>query len=229
MKTLTILIKRSDLLQSIVKTEPLHAQLYQLMKKRLIEGFYEPGERLVEVRIAEEYGISRAPVREALRMLIQDELLIQKGNALVVFQPTLKDLVEIYQCRQRLESLAARLAAQNIHDKQLKRLTDIIDETKDSWNKGELEQVVKLNINFHETILEASQNRQLISLTSMIRDKVTYLRNCSFKGNVRKVNFIEEHERIVEALSERDGEKAEIEMHNHIENDLQALITLYEK
>lgn len=214
-------------MQSVVKTEPLHTQLYHLLKQKLIEGFYEPGERLIEARIAEEYSVSRAPVREALRMLIHDGLVIQKNNALCVFQPTLNDLVEIYQCRQKLESLAASLAAQNINDTQLERLSTILSETNEAWKKGDLEQVIQLNIQFHEIILDASNNSQLISLTSMIRDKVTYLRNCSFKGNVRAASFIQEHEKIVDALRERDGEKAELLMNGHIENDLQALISLY--
>lgn len=221
-------LKGDDLLASIVKTEPLHAQLYQLIKKRLIDGFYQPAERLVEVRLAEEFGVSRGPVREALRMLVQDQLLIQNGNGLCVFQPTLKDIVEIYQCRQQLEALGARIAALNINGGQLERLSKIIEETNEAWNRGDMTQVVQLNTSFHETVVEASGNRQLFSLTSMIREKVTYLRNCSFKGNVRDVSFLKEHEQIVAALRERNGEKAEIEMHDHIENDLQALILLYE-
>ncbi|WP_257984396.1 GntR family transcriptional regulator [Neobacillus cucumis] len=211
----------------MVKTEPLHAQLYQLIKKRLIDGFYQPGERLVEVRLAEEFSVSRAPVREALRMLMQDGLLLQKGNALHVFDPTLQDMIDIYQCRQRLEALGANLAAANMKEEKLNHLKEIMIETKVAWETGDMVKVVSLNISFHEIVLESSGNQQLISLTSMIRDKVTYLRNCSFKGNVRNKSFLEEHEQIVKALGERDGEKAEREMHNHIENDLQALISLY--
>lgn len=212
---------------TVVKTEPLHAQLYQLIKKRLIDGFYQPGERLVEVRLAEEFSVSRAPVREALRMLMQDGLLLQKGNALHVFDPTLQDMIDIYQCRQRLEALGANLAAANMKEEKLNHLKEIMIETKVAWETGDMVKVVSLNISFHEIVLESSGNQQLISLTSMIRDKVTYLRNCSFKGNVRNKSFLEEHEQIVKALGERDGEKAEREMHNHIENDLQALISLY--
>ncbi|WP_255286597.1 MULTISPECIES: GntR family transcriptional regulator [unclassified Bacillus (in: firmicutes)] len=211
----------------MVKTEPLHAQLYQLIKKRLIDGFYQPGERLVEVRLAEEFSVSRAPVREALRMLMQDGLLLQKGNALHVFDPTLQDMIDIYQCRQRLEALGANLAAANMKEEKLNHLKEIMIETKVAWETGDMVKVVSLNISFHEIVLEASGNQQLISLTSMIRDKVTYLRNCSFKGNVRNKSFLEEHEQIVKALGDRDGEKAEREMHVHIENDLQALISLY--
>lgn len=212
---------------TVVKTEPLHAQLYQLIKKRLIDGFYQPGERLVEVRLAEEFSVSRAPVREALRMLMQDGLLLQKGNALHVFDPTLQDMIDIYQCRQRLEALGANLAAANMKEEKLNHLKEIMIETKVAWETGDMVKVVSLNISFHEIVLEASGNQQLISLTSMIRDKVTYLRNCSFKGNVRNKSFLEEHEQIVKALGDRDGEKAEREMHVHIENDLQALISLY--
>ncbi|MGG3467904.1 GntR family transcriptional regulator [Neobacillus pocheonensis] len=212
---------------SIVKTEPLHAQMYQLIKKRLIDGYYNPGERLVEVRLAEEFGVSRAPVREALRMLVQDELLVQKGSAMHVFEPTLRDMIDIYQCRQRMEALAAKLAAVNINLEQLELLEKIIEETYEVWIKKDMKRVVELNIQFHEIILDASGNRQLISLTNMIRDKVTYLRNCSFKGSVRDGSYIGEHERIFAAIKERNGDKAEKEMHGHIEQDLLALVSLY--
>lgn len=73
------------MLISIVKSSPLHIQIYHLIKKHLIEEYYQPDERLVEVKLAEEFGASRGPVRESLRMLIQDELIIQRGNALKVF------------------------------------------------------------------------------------------------------------------------------------------------
>lgn len=212
---------------TVVKAEPLHSQIYQLIKKRLIDGYYQPGERLVEVRLAKEFGVSRAPVRESLRMLIQDELLEQKENALFVFAPTLKDMIDIYQCRQRMEALACKLAAVNIQTSQVESLERILEETNTVWIKQDLVRIVELNIQFHGIILEASGNRQLISLTNMIRDKVTYLRNCSFKGSVRDGSFIGEHERIVAALKERNGDKAEKEMHAHIEQDLLALVSLY--
>ncbi|XJZ27771.1 GntR family transcriptional regulator [Bacillota bacterium Lsc_1132] len=144
-----------------------------------------------------------------------------------VFQPTLKDLIDIYQCRQSLESLASKLAAKNINDIQIGELYNIINQTNKALDKGDMTQVVQLNVCFHEQVLEISGNHQLITLTSTIRDKVTYLRNCSFKGNVREVSFLREHERIVDALRSHDGDQAEIEMHNHIEHDLQALISLY--
>ena len=210
--------------------ETLHIQIYQLVKKRLIEGYYQPGERLVEVKLAEEFGVSRGPVREALRMLIQDELLVKKGNAaLHVFNPALTDMIDIYQCRQRMEALAAQLAARNIDTIQLGMLDNIIEETKTAWIEKDIHRVVSLNIQFHEMILESSGNRQLISLTNMIRDKVTYFRNSGFKGSVRDGSFIDEHKRILMALKERNWEKAEKEMHAHIEQDLLVLISLYQQ
>ncbi|MDQ1004922.1 DNA-binding GntR family transcriptional regulator [Neobacillus niacini] len=213
---------------SLVK-ETLNAQIYQLLKKRLLEGYYALGERLVEVRLAEEFGVSRGPVREALKMLIQDELLVQKGNAINVFNPSLSDMIDIYQVRQQMESLAAKLSAQNIESSKLEMLENIVKETKTAWIKEDKNHVVELSIQFHEIILESSGNRQLISLTNMLRDKVTYFRNSSVKGGMRDDSRIEEHARILSALKERNGDKAAKEMQNHIEHDLLALVSLYKQ
>jgi DNA-binding GntR family transcriptional regulator len=194
-----------------------------------LEGYYTLGERLVEVKLAEEFGVSRGPVREALKMLIQDELLVQKGNAIHVFNPSLSDMIEIYQVRQQMESLAAKLAAQNIESSKLEMLENIVEETKTAWLKQDKNHVVELSIQFHEIVLKSSGNRQLISLTNMIRDKVTYFRNSGVKGGMRDESLIEEHARILSALKERNGDKAGQEMHDHIEHDLLALVSLYKQ
>ncbi len=209
--------------------ETLNAQIYQLLKKRLLEGYYALGERLVEVRLAEEFGVSRGPVREALKMLIQDELLVQKGNAIHVFNPSLSDMIDIYQVRQQMESLAAKLSAQKIESSKLEILENIVEETKTAWIKEDKNHVVELSIQFHEIILEASGNRQLITLTNMLRDKVTYFRNSSVKDGMRDDSPIEEHAGILLALKERNGDKAAKEMQNHIEHDLLALVSLYKQ
>lgn len=99
--------------------ETLTVQVYQHLKKRLLDGYYPGGERLIEVKIAEEFNVSRGPVREALKMLIQEELVVQNGNTLKVFSPSLTDMIQIYQIRQQLESFAAKLSAKNIENSDL--------------------------------------------------------------------------------------------------------------
>ncbi|WP_423800836.1 GntR family transcriptional regulator [Neobacillus sp. SAB-20_R2A] len=213
-------------MESIVR-DTLNTQIYQILKKRLLEGDYIPGDRLVEAKLAEEFGTSRGPVREALKILIQDELLVQKGNAIHVFSPSTSDMIDIYQVRQQMESLAAKLAAQKIESSELEILEKIVEETKAAWLKQDKNRVVELSIKFHEIILKASGNHQLISLTNMIRDKVTYLRNSVVKEAMRDESPIEEHSRILSALKERNGDKAAKVMLEHIEHDLGALISLY--
>ncbi len=212
---------------STIVRDNLNTQIYQILKKRLLEGDYTPGERLVETKLAEEFGTSRGPVREALKILIQDELLVQQGNAIHVFSPSTSDMIDIYQVRQQMESLAAKLAAQKIDSSELDMLETIVEETKTAWLKQDKNRVVELSIKFHEIILNSSGNRQLISLTNMIRDKVTYLRNSVVKEAMHDESPIEEHSRILSALKERDGDKAAKVMLEHIEHDLKALISLY--
>lgn len=208
--------------------ETLTVQVYQHLKKRLLDGYYPGGERLIEVKIAEEFNVSRGPVREALKMLIQEELVVQNGNTLKVFSPSLTDMIQIYQIRQQLESFAAKLSAKNIENSDLELLESIIDKTKQAWLSQAKEDVVRLSIQFHEIILSSSGNDHLVSLTNTIRDKVTYFRNSGIKIGIRDESCIEEHAQILSALKERDSLKAAKEMYKHIEQDLLSLQAIYQ-
>ncbi|ASV68619.1 GntR family transcriptional regulator [Cytobacillus sp. FSL W7-1323] len=210
-----------------IMRETLTVQVYQHLKKRLLDGYYPGGERLIEVKIAEEFNVSRGPVREALKMLIQEELVVQNGNTLKVFSPSLTDMIQIYQIRQQLESFAAKLSAKNIENSDLELLESIIDQTKQAWLSQAKEDVVRLSIQFHEIILSSSGNDHLVSLTNTIRDKVTYFRNSGIKIGIRDESCIEEHAQILAALKERDSLKAANEMYNHIEQDLLSLQAIY--
>jgi DNA-binding GntR family transcriptional regulator len=208
----------------IIKSDPLHLQLYAVIKKRLVQGEYQPGERIVETRLAESFQISRAPVREAIRMLIQDGLLEQRGKNVLVYQPNHQEIVNLFLCRQNLESLAARLAADRAIEEQKEALLEIVRLTREAWTKEDGDAVFELNTKFHHTIAIAAANDPLLHLINTIEAKVMYARNVIFIDLIRNVRFIDQHESIARAIIQQNPNLAEAEMKNHLQYDIEAAI-----
>ncbi|MDM5196545.1 GntR family transcriptional regulator [Fictibacillus enclensis] len=217
-------------MREIKKTEPLHSQVYHIVKEMIMEGKYQPGERMVETKVAENLGVSRGTVREAFRMLTKDDLLAQKENSLFVYHPDAQDILDIYECRKSLESLSAKLAARNITDQQLEKLEKIIHESKKALAMPDTQKLTSLNQKFHDTIAFASRNKQLIQLFEVINAKVLYIRNCILKE--RSESFavlVSDHEEIFLALKERVPAKAEEKMEAHIQRSLKVANTSLSK
>jgi len=205
-------------MREIKKTEPLHIQAYQIVKEKILKGEYEPSERLVESKLAEQLGVSRGTVREALRMLTKDELLEQKESSLYVYNPSPDDILDIYECRRSLESLSVKLAAKNITDELLQELEQIILDSKEALAQNDTEKHTFLNQQFHDTIALSSKNKQLVQLFEVINAKVLYIRNCILKEHFYSLSvLINDHEQIYLALKDRDANKAEFAMNEHIE------------
>ncbi|GIO23651.1 GntR family transcriptional regulator [Oceanobacillus sp. J11TS1] len=201
----------------IIKTESLHLQAYNLIKESIMEGELQPNERVIEAKIAAKLGVSRGTIREAIRMLIQDGLLIYNNGLVRVYQPTVQDIVDIFQCRESLETLAARLALRNFSEDIKNQLAENLKETKevekDSRKLGQLDQ------QFHTIIIEASKNKQLIELLETIKSKIHYMRKSMVGGEFYPA-FIEEHERIYMALIEGDEERLLRIISRHIKRAL---------
>lgn len=213
-------------MSSIVRTEPLHIQAYKSIKSNLLNNKYPPGEKMTELNLASELGISRGPIREAMRMLLQDGLLVQKGSHTFVFEPNLEDALDLYICRESLESLAARLAAENITEKSGYRLLEIVNKTRTALSEKNREEVVKLNTEFHDLILDLSCNSELLKLIKVLKAKIIYMRNSVIHNYTRNIEFVDEHEEIARFLIKKDADVAEMLMKKHIRNDRDAFYNL---
>ncbi|MBY7144307.1 GntR family transcriptional regulator [Virgibacillus sp. NKC19-3] len=217
-------------MDEIIRAEPFHIQAYKHIQRNLLEKEFVPGEKLTETALATKLGISRGPIREAIRMLIHDGLLIQKGAHVYAYNPTFKDVLDIYLCRDRLEPLGARLAAEHITAAAKNDLIRIVDETASALHNRETNsKIATLNATFHERIIQASDNNQLIRFMELIRAKNSYMRNVLLGDFARKGVFIEEHREIADAIIEGEKEKAELSMRRHIQKDLAAWEKLLKK
>jgi DNA-binding GntR family transcriptional regulator len=191
------------------------------IRERLIEdilgGKLAPGARLVETRLAQQFGVSQGPVREALRDLELFGFVVSTSfRGTQVRQISTQDLLEIYPIRAALEGVAARGAASRIDEATLTKLADLIDVMREAANNDDHRTVVEADGAFHRTIVEASGNRMLehvwqtlrLSITTCVTHSVTH----------RSLHVIaERHVLLLDALRARDPERAEAAMRRHIE------------
>lgn len=196
----------------------LRNRIYQHLKNAILNGVYKPGESLIELKVARELGVSRTPVREAIRQLELEGLVSSIPNKGVIVEGvTEKDVEDIYTIRKMIEGLAARWAAEKITPEQLKELKDVLDLMEFYTQKGEIDKVSELDTQFHDIIFRACQSRPLESVLSHFNHFIQRARLVSIKSIGRAQVSLEEHKKIYEALEKRDPEEAEKAMISHVE------------
>lgn len=206
-------------MSKIIRPESLHLQVYQILKQSIMDGEKKPSERVIESKVAETFGISRGPVREAIRMLIQDGLLLYNDGFVKVYEPTTYDIIEIFECRESLESLAITLVMKNVNDKFLGALADNLEATGKAAASGE--SLKQLDQEFHALIIQASGNHQLMKLIDMIKAKIHFMRG-SMDARFYPT-LLAEHEELFDCIKRRDAEEAEKRMRLHIQKGLEIL------
>lgn len=202
----------------IPESVPLRDRAYQVLREAIISGQLAPGERLVEAKLAQEMGISRNPVREALRRL-EDEGLARRmpRGGMAVAEVDLRDVAEVYAVRSVLEGLAARLAAGRLQAEHRERMARSIQEGEEARRRGDLDLLVQASRVFHDTILEAAGNARLTSLMHVLDHHISRFRRLSLQAEGSPAEVLEEHRHILEALERGDGPQVEGLMRQHLE------------
>ncbi|OES44578.1 GntR family transcriptional regulator [Domibacillus iocasae] len=207
-------------MNQLQRVDPLYEQIYKNVEQSILEGRFSPGERLIDTKIASEFGVSRGPVREAFRKLEQDGLIINSDGIVTVFTPSLQDALELYQVRMGLESVAVYWAAKNINNEKLVQLKQFLDMTQEAINAKRMDKVVCLNTQFHESIITFSRNNRLKIMMYNIRALIQLCRNTIIKQYNRSDSFLSEHYAVFEAIQSRNPELAAKRMEQHIQNDM---------
>lgn len=194
---------------------PRGARVYESLRESIRSGRLPPGERLRETDIAERLGVSRTPVREALRRLQSDGLVtFAPWRGMTVAALDLAQLEELYDMREVLESAAARFAATNASDADVAWLRSLLEEQSAAGSEaGALE---RINRAFHDAIYRAAHNRYLLGALSSLADSLGLLKNTTFSIAGRPESGLAEHRRIVDAIADRDPEAAEDAARRHI-------------
>ena len=209
---------------------PLRDVVFNTLREAILKGDLKPGERLMELQLASKLGVSRTPIREAIRMLEQEGLAVttpRKGAE--VAKMTLKVMEDVLEIRDALDELAVRIACQKISDEQLRQLEDMKELFEKSTQTGNVKKIAEADVTFHDVIYEATGNPKLVTLLNNLREQVYRYRVEYIKNVKNHPVLIAEHEAIVEAIRERDVEKAALAMQVHVKNQAVAVKEVIQK
>lgn len=199
----------------------LSSRVFHTIRENILSGKYAPNVELKEKTIGEELGVSRTPVREALRQLELEGLVtIIPNKGAYVVGISQKDIRDIYEIRSRLEGLCARWAAAHITKEQLDELEENIYLSDFHSSKGNTEQVVELDNRFHEILYNASGSKELRHVLLDFHHYVQRVRKVTLAVTDRAMNSNDEHRKIVEALKVHDAEQAEQLANKHMMNTI---------
>ena len=193
---------------------------YVLILEAIDVGIYKPGSRLVESELAERFGVSRTPIREALQRLETQSLLTRDGRSLVVASLDHNQMAELYVVRTELEGLAARLAAQHASEEEIDVLQQMVGADR-TWTH-DASALSRSNKRFHKQLHLASHNRFLVQQLDLVHRSMALLATTSLAVEGRGPVALDEHQAIVTAISERNGAAAYQAVRQHLS---QAFIT----
>ena len=205
--------------------KPLREVVFENIRKAIIEGVLKPGERLMEIQLSEQLGVSRTPVREAIRMLELEGLVVmlpRKGA--YVANISKKDLMDILEVRVGLEGLAAYCATDRMTKDHIKKLETISKELEEAVYKNDVETMLAKDEEFHTLIFEATGNKRLISMMINIWETVYRFRLMYMSDYSSAVNTVDEHKKIIEAFKKGKANLAEKLAKEHIELAQQFMI-----
>lgn len=214
-----------DVKREVSDKYSLRGRVFNKLRDDILDGKYKEHEELREVAIGEELGVSRTPVREAFRQLELEGLIqIIPNKGAYVTGITPKDVKDIYMMRSLLEGLSARWATENISDAQMEEMEENIYLSEFHAEKGHSEQLAELDNRFHEILYEASNSKMLEHTLRDFHQYVLQVRRTNLKSMQRGKASNEEHKLIMEAIRDKNAEKAEMLANRHMINAYQNMI-----
>lgn len=197
---------------------------YRLILEAIDAGLYRPGDRLVESELAERFGVSRTPIREALQRLETQSMLARDGRSLIVASLDHNQLAELYVVRAELEGLAARLAAKHASPEEVKVLGDMVADDRAFLDNPEA--MSRANRRFHKLIHLASHNRYLVQQLDLVHRSMALLATTSLAAEGRSAAALGEHDAIVRAIAAGDGDGAQTALRAHISKAFETRLKL---
>lgn len=204
---------------------PLRDVVFNTLRRAILKGELKPGERLMEITLADKLGVSRTPIREAIRKLELEGLVVmapRKGAK--VASITERDLSDVLEVRKGMEVLAISLACKRITGEELEKLETIEQSFQKLIESGNLTELAEMDVKFHDTIYQATNNQRLVQLLNNLREQMYRYRMEYLKDIAVRRTLAEEHKAICRALRERDEQQAEQYVSIHIDNQQKAII-----
>jgi len=207
-----------------IPREPLHKEVVARIRRMIVEGELAPGARIPERVLCERFGISRTPLREALKVLAWEGLLeLHPNRGAVVAEVSTGDVDEVFPVMEALEALAGELACRNITDREISDLHALHEQMLAHYRKREADPYLRINEKIHNKILDASRNAILIQTYGNLSGRVRRMRYIAELTPDRWQRAVSEHEAMMEALDRRDGRALARVLHQHLRTKLETV------
>ncbi len=208
-----------DLFDQKKENKSLTSIIFEKIREDIVNGEYDPGEKIVEAKLADDLGVSRTPVREALKQLELDGLVENIPNrGVIVKGVSMQDVEDIYTIREAIEGVAAKWSVERMTEEELQTLKEIFELMEFYTFKKDVDKIFELNTRFHETIYMATKSR---FLEHVLRDFQLFIKSTryeSLKSEGRMEHTLEEHRAILDAFTERNTDEAVKRILKHINN-----------
>nr|WP_106788933.1 GntR family transcriptional regulator [Massilistercora timonensis] len=203
---------------------PLRDVVFNTLRQAILRGELKPGERLMEIQLANKLGVSRTPVREAIRKLELEGLVLmipRKGAEVAdISEKSLKDVLEV---REALEELAARLACDKITKEGINRLKEAAQDFRSALKSNDITQMAEADVRFHDVICNATENQKLGQLLNNLREQMYRYRIEYLKDQQVYEKLLSEHEEIIRHIEKGEKDEAARVVSRHIVNQAQAV------
>ncbi|MBP3470033.1 MAG: GntR family transcriptional regulator [Lachnospiraceae bacterium] len=206
---------------------PLRDVVFNTLRQAILRGELKPGERLMEIKLANKLGVSRTPIREAIRKLELEGLVLmipRKGAEVAdISEKSLRDVLEV---RKALEELAVQLACDKITKEEIEDLKKAAEDFKKILKSRDITEIAEADVRFHDIIFMATDNQKLVQLLNNLREQMYRFRVEYLKKEEVHPQLIAEHEKIIEHIMERDKVKASAIVSEHINNQVEGVIDI---
>ena len=206
------------------KTISLAEQVFERLENEILSGKYQRGEILTEMKLVQDLGVSRTPIREALRRLEQEHIIEIKTKGIVILGVTRKDLEDIFNLRVRIEGMASYAATKNITKEELDELRETLELQEFYVQKGDAVHIKVMDSKFHQLIYRFSGSTVYYDALMPLHKKVKKYRKASVENEERAHQSAREHRSIYEAIASGDAELAEKYTVEHIQNAMDHIL-----
>lgn len=209
----------SDFTVNMNEYLPLRDLVFNTLRQAILKGELKPGERLMEIQLAEKLGVSRTPIREAIRKLeLEGLVLMIPRRGAEVAKISHKSLQDVLEVRRSLEELATDLACQRMTEEDVEKLGEAEDKFRQAIESGNEMKIAEADEAYHDIIYNATGNNKLIQIINNLREQMYRYRLEYIKDEAQRGTLIAEHEKILEAIRIRDIIRAKALMKEHIDN-----------
>ncbi|WP_151983337.1 GntR family transcriptional regulator [Rhizobium sp. EC-SD404] len=207
--------------QSILSRPSLHVQLIDHLRQMIVEGTLAPGRKIPERELCERFGVSRTPLREALKVLASEGLVrLLPNRGAIVHALTIEELHEVAPIMEALEGLCGEIAAKHVSDEEIDSITDLHLRMVSHFRAGELQPYFALNQQIHQALFIATRNEMLQTLYRGLSTRLMAARYHANISPTRWAEAVREHDEILAALSSRDAQRLAAILRSHLANTL---------